>query len=146
MRRIVKTIGTAATVAGCLLAASTATAQAQTPRPTGLYAPSDLVLAVGQGDDPATATVERAVTLTCAPRAGGTHPAAEAACAELTLAEGQFDDLAAPAPHALCTKEWNPVHLTADGVWQGRRVAWTTTFANPCEMRAALTDSAALSF
>ncbi|MDG4865473.1 SSI family serine proteinase inhibitor, partial [Streptomyces sp. T-3] len=76
MRRLVKTVGTAATLAGCLLAASTATAQARTVSPTGLYAPSDLVLAVGQGDDPATATVERAVTLTCAPRAGGTHPAA----------------------------------------------------------------------
>ncbi|MDG4863500.1 SSI family serine proteinase inhibitor, partial [Streptomyces sp. T-3] len=78
--------------------------------------------------------------------AGGTHPAAEAACAELAAADGQFDELTESSPGALCTKEWNPVHLTADGVWQGRRVAWTTTFANPCEMRAALTDSVALTF
>src|SRR5215217_2270328 len=51
--------------------------------PSGLYAPSALVLTTGHGDTAATVTPERAVTLTCAPTASGTHPAASQACAEL---------------------------------------------------------------
>ncbi|MFE5621199.1 SSI family serine proteinase inhibitor [Streptomyces virginiae] len=106
--------------------------------PTGtqsLYAPSALVLSVTAGPDADTGTVMRAVTLVCAPRPGGTHPNPAAACRELRAAGSQLDPLAAPAADAVCTREWNPMTVTADGVWQGRRLHYTYTFANPCGLR-----------
>ncbi|MFB7171983.1 subtilase-type protease inhibitor [Streptomyces sp. NPDC056254] len=106
--------------------------------PTGaqsLYAPSALVLSVTAGPDADTGTVLRAVTLVCSPGPGGTHPDPEAACGELRAAGSQLDSLAAPAADAVCTREWNPMTVTADGVWQGRRLNYTYTFANPCGLR-----------
>lgn len=149
MRHLLKTVSAAVAVAAGVLtvtAVSTSAAGAATPAPTGLFAPSDLVLTVGQGDDAATATVQRAVTLSCAPKATGTHPAPRAACAELFAVEAQFDKLVDQASQVKCTKEWNPVVVSAAGVWQGKHVAWTTTFGNPCAMRAALTNGALLNF
>ncbi|KOU43326.1 alkaline protease inhibitor [Streptomyces sp. WM6373] len=100
-----------------------------------LYAPSSLVLSVTAGPDADTGTVLRAVTLVCAPRPGGTHPNPAAACRELRAAGSQLDPLAAPAADAVCTREWDPMTVTADGVWQGRRLNYTYTFANPCGLR-----------
>ncbi|WP_329267602.1 protease inhibitor [Streptomyces sp. NBC_01451] len=99
--------------------------------PSGLYAPSALVLTTGHGDTAATVTPERAVTLTCAPTASGTHPAASEACAELRAAGGDFD-LLAPRGDVKCTKQFDPVVVTVEGVWRGRRVAYERTFANEC--------------
>ncbi|MGW5865082.1 subtilase-type protease inhibitor [Streptomyces sp. NPDC055239] len=113
---------------------------------TGLYAPSSLVLAVGQGEEADTATIQRAVTLTCTPKASGSHPSASAACAELFAANGEFALLVGKPSGMSCTKEWKPVVVTVDGVWQGRRVAWSTTFGNSCEMRASVAEGAALAF
>ncbi|WP_030565841.1 SSI family serine proteinase inhibitor [Streptomyces aureocirculatus] len=149
MRHLLKTVSAAAAVAAGVLtvsAVSTGAAGAATPGPTSLYAPSDLVLTVGQGEDAATATVQRAVTLTCAPKASGTHPAPSAACAELNSVEARFDQLVDASPTGVCTKEWNPVVISAAGVWKGKHVAWTTTFGNPCEMRAGLANSSLLNF
>lgn len=149
MRHLLKTVSTAAAVAAGVLtvsAVSTGAATAATPGPTGLYAPSDLVLTVGQGEDAATATVQRAVTLTCAPTASGTHPAPRAACAELEAVEAKFHKLVDQSPNVPCTKEWNPVVVSAAGVWHGKHVTWTKTFGNPCEMRAGLADSTLLNF
>ncbi|MYS48118.1 protease inhibitor protein, partial [Streptomyces sp. SID5998] len=87
----------------------------------------------------ATATPERAVTLTCAPTASGTHPAAPDACAELRTVGGDFDALTAGGD-VLCTKEYNPVVVTAAGVWQGKRVSYERTFANECVKNAAMTS------
>ncbi|MFI5618695.1 subtilase-type protease inhibitor [Streptomyces sp. NPDC051567] len=98
----------------------------------GLHAPSALVLTVTAGDDAARGTVLRAVTLTCAPRPGGTHPAPSAACAELRTHATTLDVLTAPATDAACTREWNPVTVTADGAWQGRRLSYAHTFGNAC--------------
>lgn len=67
---------------------ATATAQAAPAKAESLYAPSALVLTVARGEDPLTATVERAVTLTCAPTAEGTHPDPAAACKELAEVRG----------------------------------------------------------
>ncbi|MFF3333974.1 subtilase-type protease inhibitor [Streptomyces sp. NPDC002888] len=99
--------------------------------PTSLYAPSALVLTVAHGDSSALADPARAVTLTCAPRPSGTHPAAAQACAELRSAEGDFDALGSPDGVA-CTKQYDPVVVTVDGVWQGKRVSYERTFANEC--------------
>ncbi|MDQ1050570.1 protease inhibitor [Streptomyces sp. V4I2] len=99
--------------------------------PSAFYAPSALVLTLGHGDTAATVTPERAVTLTCAPTASGTHPAASAACAELRAADGDFDALTVRGD-VLCTKEYDPVVVTVDGVWRGQRVSYERTFANEC--------------
>ncbi|MCB5909862.1 subtilase-type protease inhibitor [Streptomyces pinistramenti] len=116
-------------------ATTPATAAAQSARTGGLYAPSALVLTVGQGESRASATVERAVTLTCAPAPGGTHPVARAACGQLRTVAGDFDQVTGAESTRVCTKEWAPVVVTADGVWQGHRVSYAHTFPNSCAMR-----------
>ncbi|WP_425574978.1 subtilase-type protease inhibitor [Streptomyces durmitorensis] len=129
------------------MSGTSGTAQAQPKAAAaGLYAPSSLVLAVGQGEEADTAIMERAVTLNCLPKASGTHPTPSAACAELRAVDGQFAQLVGTSPGMACTKEWKPVVVAVDGVWQGRRVAWSQTFGNSCEMRAGLAGGAALAF
>ncbi|WP_105973174.1 protease inhibitor [Streptomyces geranii] len=119
---------TATAVCGPLAGAAVA---APGPTLSGLYAPSALVLTVGHGEASAAVTPERAVTLTCAPTASGTHPAATEACAELRAAGGDLDVLAA-RDDVKCTKQYDPVVVTVEGVWRGQRVAYERTFANEC--------------
>ncbi|MGW5293311.1 subtilase-type protease inhibitor [Streptomyces bacillaris] len=138
-----------ATVAAGALALSglaATSAHAAPAKPASLYAPSALVLTVAQGEDPLTATVKRAVTLTCAPSAEGTHPAPEAACAELDSVGGQFTALARTSPDRMCTRQWDPVVITAHGVWHGQRVAFSTTYGNACELAGSMNESAVYSF
>ncbi|MFF9209121.1 MULTISPECIES: subtilase-type protease inhibitor [unclassified Streptomyces] len=99
--------------------------------PASLYAPSALVLTTGHGESATSATPARAVTLSCAPTASGTHPDPAAACAELRRAGGDLDALSA-GTDVLCTKQYDPVVVTVDGVWQGKRVSYERTFANEC--------------
>ncbi|MFJ1967872.1 protease inhibitor [Streptomyces sp. NPDC087903] len=119
---------TATAVCGPLTGAALAAPPAA---PAGLYAPSALVLTMGHGEDAATVTPERAVTLNCAPTASGTHPAPALACAELRAADGDFDVLTA-RDDVTCTKQYAPVVVTVDGVWRGKRVSYERTFANEC--------------
>ncbi|MGW1161596.1 protease inhibitor [Streptomyces sp. NPDC002513] len=99
--------------------------------PASLYAPSALVLTTGHGQSTATATPQRAVTLTCAPSASGTHPAAADACADLRAVGGDLDAL--PVREGVfCAKLYDPVVVTVQGVWQGKRVDYERTFANEC--------------
>lgn len=121
------------------------TAHALPSQSAGLYAPSALVLSLGKGGT-APATVQRAVTLSCAPRPSGTHPSPEAACTELRQVEGEFTQLTTPLPQGRCTRQWDPVVLSATGVWQGRSVSWSATFGNTCEMRASLAEGAVFTF
>ena len=127
---------TATAVCGPLTGAALA---APAPAPASLYAPSALVLTVGHGESAATATPLRAVTLSCAPTASGTHPAAASACAELRGVAGDFEALTA-RDDVLCTKQYDPVVVTVDGVWQGKRVSYEQTFANPCVKDSYLTS------
>ncbi|MEU6589823.1 protease inhibitor [Streptomyces sp. NPDC046881] len=124
---------TAAAVCGPLIGAAVAAPGAA---PSSLYAPSALVLTTGHGNDAATATPERAVTLNCAPTASGTHPAAAQACAELRAVGGELDALK-PAGDVMCTKVYDPVVVTVQGVWQGKRVSYERTFGNACMRDAA---------
>ncbi|MEV6112708.1 subtilase-type protease inhibitor [Streptomyces sp. NPDC052109] len=119
---------TAAAVCGPLTGAAVAAPGAA---PSSLYAPSALVLTTGHGSDAATATPERAVTLNCAPTASGTHPAAAQACAELLGTGGDFSALK-PSGDVWCTKLYDPVVVTVQGVWQGKRVSYERTFGNGC--------------
>jgi hypothetical protein len=124
---------TATAVCGPLTGSALA---APEPVTAGLYAPSALVLTMGHGETAAAVTPERAVTLTCAPKASGTHPAPVDACAEVRGSDGDFDALAGSAG-AMCSKQYDPVVVTVDGVWQGKRVAYERVFANPCLKDAA---------
>ncbi|AXE90690.1 protease inhibitor [Streptomyces sp. Go-475] len=123
---------TATAVCGPLTGAALATPG---PAPAALYAPSALVLTVGHGESAITTTPERAVTLTCAPRPAGTHPAAAEACAELRGVGGDFDALTA-TEGVMCTKQYDPVVVTVDGVWQGQRVSYERVFSNDCMKNA----------
>ncbi|PCG85328.1 protease inhibitor protein [Streptomyces sp. WZ.A104] len=125
---------------------ATATAHAAPTGTESLYAPSALVLTVARGEDPMTATVERAVTLTCAPRAEGTHPEAAAACKELASVQGKFAELTAGPSNRICTRQWDPVVVTAHGVWEGKRVTFHTTYGNACEMAGSVNDSSVFAF
>ncbi|MEV7289295.1 subtilase-type protease inhibitor [Streptomyces sp. NPDC093252] len=117
-------------------AATLAVAPVATPAtPTSLYAPTALVLTVARGEAAGATAPERAVTLSCAPAPGGTHPSPRAACAELTRVGGDFDTLTADAA-VMCTRDYRPVVATVSGVWQGKRVGYERTFPNDCMMRA----------
>ncbi|WP_078078719.1 subtilase-type protease inhibitor [Streptomyces niveus] len=105
-----------------------------TGRGGGLYAPSALVLTVTDGADHKTGTVQRAVTLSCAPTPSGSHPDAVTACAELKKNGAKFDAITTSATNRVCTKEWEPVTVTADGVWEGQHVNYAHTFSNSCAM------------
>ncbi|GGY00552.1 subtilase-type protease inhibitor [Streptomyces hiroshimensis] len=134
-------MGAALALGGGLLAAGTTTASAA-PAPVpaaqtqSLYASSALVLTVGHGANSTEASVDRAVTLTCFPKATGSHPDAKGACASLRAAGGDFEKVTTIKSGTACTKEWNPSVVTADGVWEGKRIHFERTFANPCEAKA----------
>ncbi|MFF5493919.1 protease inhibitor [Streptomyces aquilus] len=128
MRNTARWAATLALTAGAVCGPLTGAALAA---PDSLYAPSALVLTLGHGDSAATATPARAVTLTCAPTASGTHPAAALACAELRGVGGDLDAFQV-RDGVQCTKQYDPVVVTVDGVWQGRRVSYERTFANEC--------------
>ncbi|NBM15985.1 subtilase-type protease inhibitor [Streptomyces sp. GC420] len=99
-----------------------------------LYAPSALVLTVAHGEDAAGTSPERAVTLTCEPRTTGTHPSPRDACDQLAAADGDFGKLAltGQGKPGICTFQYDPVVVTAQGVWRGERVDYERTFGNDC--------------
>ncbi|MFG2794990.1 subtilase-type protease inhibitor [Streptomyces sp. NPDC048419] len=145
MRMNLRSAGLAAATVSVIGAALAATSVTATAAPASLYAPSALVLTVsypGGSSD----TAARAVTLSCAPGASGTHPASAAACADLRNVDGQPDSLLATAPGQACPRLWYPVTVTVDGVWQGTRTSWKHTFANSCEMNNAVEQSSLFSF
>lgn len=142
MPRNLKTLGAAALATVACVASAAGAAHAE---PTSIYAPSALVLTIGRGDQ-AASTAVRAVTLSCAPQPQGTHPAPRAACAELRAVRGDVALLATASTGQDCTQVWEPVTVTADGVWQGQRVAWQATYSNSCRFEAALSESAVFNF
>lgn len=71
-------------------------------------------------------------TLTCNPD-GGSHPAADTACAEIEAAQGNFASLPGE-PGKLCTLEYQPVTVTATGTWRGQQVDYQQTFPNTCAL------------
>ncbi|MBY8858525.1 subtilase-type protease inhibitor [Nocardia sp. CA2R105] len=114
---------TAAAVAG-LAAVTAAPAQA---RPTDLP-PTVLLLSVSQNH----ASVPHTVLLTCSPISTGNHPQSAAACDELEAAGGDFDNLRGEALR-FCPMIYDPVTLSADGIWHGIRVSFRQTYPNACQ-------------
>lgn len=109
----------------------TPAALASTEAETRLYAPSALVLTVAKGENATESTPLRAVTLTCMPGPDGTHPAPKEACAALYDVQGEFSALRGDSERA-CVKIYDPVVVTAQGVWEGQRVDFQQTFGNAC--------------
>ncbi|MET8183018.1 subtilase-type protease inhibitor [Streptomyces sp. NPDC005336] len=133
-------LGAALAMSAALGIGTSGTANAEPAQPRSLYPPSALVLTVGYGADAASADVQRAVTLSCQPTPTGTHPAAAQACAELRTVDGAFTALMTRSePGRVCTKEWRPITVTAEGIWDGRQVSYEHTFANNCFKNAAST-------
>ncbi|WP_370270973.1 subtilase-type protease inhibitor [Streptomyces sp. V4I8] len=103
--------------------------------PASLYTPSALAMTTGRGEKAATATPERAVTVNCAYTTSGTHPDSRQACADLDRVNGGLGRLATLRGNESgrpCTREYNPIVVTVQGVWRGTRVNYEHTFANPC--------------
>ncbi|WP_067485669.1 SSI family serine proteinase inhibitor [Actinomadura hibisca] len=80
----------------------------------------------------ATTSGTRTVTLTCGP-AGGKHPKAAEACAELARSGGRFEHAHGDG---FCTLEYAPVIAEAEGRWAGRPVRFRREYSNGCVMRA----------
>ncbi|AZS75789.1 protease inhibitor [Streptomyces lydicus] len=76
----------------------------------------------------------RGVRLSC-PDIHRRHPHAGAACDALTWARGDLDALRGD-PHN-CTREFDPVTVTATGTWRGVPVNWRKEYPNACTMDSA---------
>lgn len=68
-------------------------------------------------------------SLTCASN-GGSHPDPVTACEQLSRADGRIEDI--PEDPGPCTKEFNPVILSATGTWNGESRDYKQEFANRC--------------
>ncbi|MBT2488465.1 subtilase-type protease inhibitor [Streptomyces sp. ISL-96] len=93
--------------------------------------PSGLFLTVSG----AGSTWIRGVLLQCAPGPSGPHPDATGACAALDKAKGDFDTL--PGNPRACTKQYEPVTVSASGSWRGVPMAWHKTYPNACVLETA---------
>ncbi|QES51641.1 alkaline protease [Streptomyces venezuelae] len=138
MRSIARSLGLSSAAMALTAVTALAAAGPAGAAPAGtesLYAPSALVLSLSAGEDPAYGTVLRAVTLSCMPGPSGTHPDPAGACAELRAEEGEFAAITEGGQEIACTREWDPMSVTAAGVWEGQLVTFEHTFANPCAFR-----------
>jgi hypothetical protein len=75
-----------------------------------------------------------AIKLGCDP-ATGLHPEKKQACAVLKKVSGRPDRLT-PA-RTMCMMIYQPVRADITGTWKGRRVKWSKTYGNKCEMNRA---------
>ena len=75
-----------------------------------------------------------AVTLRCNPP-GGAHPKPAAACRTLRAVGGRPERI--KLAHTMCTMIYAPITAQITGRWRGKRISWTTTYGNTCEMTRA---------
>ncbi|GAU71553.1 probable protease inhibitor BBRPI [Streptomyces sp. NBRC 110611] len=137
MRQISRGITVGIALALAALTSTATVANAVSTQQRSLFGPSELVLTVGYGARAGTAAIQRAVSLSCTSRPAGTHPDPRRACASMRATKGNLHEVTKAVPKRVCAREWNPRVVTAEGVWQGRRVVFERTYANPCEMASA---------
>lgn len=70
--------------------------------------------------------------LTCEPT-GGTHPEAEAACAQLLESDGALE---LPPDETICPQIYAPVRVTATGYWRHHFKHFRKTYSNGCVLRS----------
>ncbi|MHB9858239.1 SSI family serine proteinase inhibitor [Streptomyces sp. YIM S03343] len=131
----------ATAVRGALLAATALLAAGPVPAQAAPHAHGNgnwLYVTVTHGE--ARAGGSRSSLLMCDPPQGHAHAAD--ACAELEAASGDIG--AVPHKEVICPMIYAPVTAQAEGVWNGKRVAYAHTFANTCEMTAHTRDVFAL--
>jgi hypothetical protein len=75
-----------------------------------------------------------AVTLRCDPP-GGAHPKPSAACRLLRTVGGHPARLR-PA-RTMCTMIYAPITAQITGKWHGKKISWSKTYGNTCEMTRA---------
>jgi hypothetical protein len=75
-----------------------------------------------------------AVTLRCDPP-GGAHPKPLAACRTLRTVGGRPARLK-PA-RSMCTMIYAPITAQITGKWRGKKISWSKTYGNTCEMNRA---------
>ncbi|MFD0900040.1 SSI family serine proteinase inhibitor [Actinomadura sediminis] len=97
---------------------------AQAREPQGVYQ-----LGVTPASAPPEEPPAARATLTCGPD-GGTPARASAACDQLERADGDIAKI--PADPGPCTKEFAPVKVSADGMWNGRVRRFVQTYPNRC--------------
>jgi hypothetical protein len=125
-------LGAALVAAATLLTTvftGTASATDSTANNHRVFATLTLTIEVPQGDF-------TTVRLRCHPT-GGTHPSPWRACRELTMADGDFDNLPGSPELIACTMEYRPVIAYARGVWNGQFVRWHHKYSNPCVLLSA---------
>jgi hypothetical protein len=106
---------------------------------TTLLAPAPGTAAVRSADSPSTLLLgvteqgggSRTSELNCDP-AGGSHPDADAACTDLSRAQGRFDALPGDSTHPYCPMLYRPVTASARGYWRGKPVSFRATYPNGC--------------
>ncbi|MFC0551221.1 SSI family serine proteinase inhibitor [Planotetraspora thailandica] len=77
---------------------------------------------------------QRSSMLNC-PATLGVRPVRAEACTVVEKVKGDLDQLQ-PTQGTVCPMMFSPVTVTANGVWDGRRVNFERTFGNACEMRS----------
>lgn len=92
-----------------------------------------LVLSLARGDKPLP--VAGHALLLC-DRPGGTHPDAVRACEALAEVRGDPARLR-PRTGVACTLQYDPVTVTAIGIWNSRFIRFERTYGSPCALRAA---------
>ncbi|GAA3004196.1 SSI family serine proteinase inhibitor [Streptosporangium longisporum] len=92
-----------------------------------------LVLSVAQGEKPLPAAGH---ALLLCDRPGSTHPDAVGACEALSEVRGDPSRLK-PLSGVACTMQYDPVTVSAMGIWNGRFVRFEQTFGSSCSLRAA---------
>ncbi|GAA3201517.1 SSI family serine proteinase inhibitor [Actinocorallia longicatena] len=75
----------------------------------------------------------RALILDCDPP-NGHHPRAEEACAQLEASGGRIER---DPGEVICTEEYAPLTVEAEGTWRGTEISFQRTYGNACEMSAA---------
>ncbi|WP_440073002.1 SSI family serine proteinase inhibitor [Streptosporangium sp. OZ121] len=92
-----------------------------------------LVLSLARGDKPVP--VAGHALLLC-DRPGGNHPDAVRACEALAEVRGDPARLR-PRTGVACTLQYDPVTVTAVGIWNNRFIRFERTYGSPCALRAA---------
>ncbi|MFJ4317227.1 SSI family serine proteinase inhibitor [Streptomyces lavendulae] len=141
-------LATVSAAALLCLAGAAGLAEAAPASPSAPSSPSAMVFTIARADGAATgATVVRAAVLSCGYTAEGTHPTPRAACDALNATGGDLGRLLAnPNTARPCPRQYDPVTITADGVWHGGRIAWKHVFPNACEMSTTLNGNPLFAF
>ncbi|WP_433180589.1 SSI family serine proteinase inhibitor [Actinoallomurus sp. CA-150999] len=94
-----------------------------------VHGPTQLTLTTTVGS-----AAPKTVTLQCDP-AGGTHPKAEQACADVAKTHGDFKLASDEKNPRACFMIYSPVTTSAEGQLRGEAVKYTAKFPNTCMMR-----------